>query len=84
MVSAGCGEVAVHAVDSSWGGPSVDQVMGDMAPILLLMPLYTALDSDGRARLRGPLRAAIEAHAEPGGSVRVPATANVAIGRKPR
>ena len=84
MVRAGCGEVAVHAVDGSWGGPSVDQVMGDMDQILRLVPLYAALDSDGRARLRGPLRAAIEAHAEPGGAVRVPATANVAIGRKPR
>jgi len=84
MARAGCGEVAVHAVEGAWGGPSVDHVMGDIDEILHLMPLYTALDDDGRARLSRPLRAAIEAHAEPGGAVRVPARANVAIGRKPR
>ncbi|HZF51021.1 MAG TPA: methyltransferase domain-containing protein [Polyangiaceae bacterium] len=84
MVRAGCSEVAVHAVDGAWGGPSVDQVMEDIDEILRLMPHYAALDDDGRARLRGPLRAAVEAHAEPGGAVRVPARANVAIGRKPR
>ncbi|HTN89934.1 MAG TPA: class I SAM-dependent methyltransferase [Sorangium sp.] len=82
MVRAGCGEVAVHAVDGAWGGPSVDLVMEDIDQILRLMPLYAALDSDGRALLSGPLRAAIEACAEPGGAVRVPATANVAIGRR--
>ncbi|WP_437304245.1 class I SAM-dependent methyltransferase [Sorangium sp. So ce388] len=82
MVRAGCGEVAMHAVDGAWGGPSVDLVMEDIDQILRLMPLYAAIDSDGCARLSGPLRAAIEACAEPGGAVRVPATANVAIGRR--
>ncbi|WP_437965525.1 class I SAM-dependent methyltransferase [Sorangium sp. So ce260] len=84
MLGAGCGEVAVHAVDGAWGGPSVDHLMGNIDQILRLVPLYAALDSDGRARLSGLLRAAIEACAEPGGGVRVPATANIAIGRKPR
>ncbi|XYH95335.1 class I SAM-dependent methyltransferase [Sorangium sp. So ce1128] len=82
MVRAGCGEVAVHAVDGAWGGPSVDLVMGDIDQILRLIPLYAGLDGDGRARLSGPLRAAIEACAGPGGAVRVPSTANVAIGRR--
>ena len=84
MIGAGCGEVAVHAVDGGWSGPSVDRVMGDIDQILRMSPLYAALDDDGRARLRGPLRAAIEAHAEPSGAFRVPTTANVAVGRKPR
>jgi SAM-dependent methyltransferase len=83
MVRAGCSEVAVRAVDGAWRGSSVDQVMVDIDEILRLMPHYAALDGDGLARLRGPLRAAVEAHAEAGGAVRVPATANVAIGRKP-
>ncbi|WP_441286671.1 class I SAM-dependent methyltransferase [Sorangium sp. KYC3313] len=83
MLGAGCGEVAVHAVDGAWGGASVDQLMADLDEILRFMPLYVALDGDGRARLRGPLRAVIEPFAEPGGAVRVPVTANIAIGRKP-
>jgi SAM-dependent methyltransferase len=82
MVRAGCSKVTVRAVDGAWGGPSVDQVMEDIDEILRLMPHYAALDGDGRARLRGPLRAAVEAHAEPGGAVRVPARANIAIGQK--
>ncbi len=82
MVRAGCGEVAVHAINSDWSGPSVDRVMGDIDQILALHPLYAALDDDKRAQLRGPLRAAIEAYAEPGGAFQIPATANVAVGRK--
>jgi hypothetical protein len=82
MVAAGCGEVAVHAVDGVWGGPSVDQAMGEVDEMLRLFPHYTEQDDAGRARLRGLLRAAVAAYAEPGGAVRVPATANVAIGRK--
>ena len=58
--------------------------MADIDEILRLMPLGAALNSEGRAQLSGPLRAAIGAHAEPGGAVRVPVAANVAIGRKPR
>lgn len=84
MVRAGCGEVAVHAVDGSWGRPSVDQAMGAIDEMLRLSPHHAGLDDDGRARVRGLLRADLEARAEPGGAVRVPATANVAIGRKPR
>jgi SAM-dependent methyltransferase len=82
MVEAGCRKVAVHAVDGGWNGASVDRVFKDMDPILRLSPLYAALDADGRARLSGPLRVAIEAYVEPSGHVRIPATANVAVGRK--
>ncbi|AUX21850.1 ubiquinone biosynthesis protein UbiE [Sorangium cellulosum] len=82
MVRAGCGEVAVHAVGGVWTWPSVEHVMRDIDEILRLAPHFSALDDDGRARLNGPLRAAIEPCAEPGGAVRVPTTANIAIGRK--
>lgn len=85
MVRAGCGEVAVHAVDGSWGRPSVDQAMADIDEVLRMMAHHHAgQGDDGRARARGLLRADLEARAEPDGAVRVPATANVAIGSKPR
>lgn len=82
MVRAGCGEVVVRAVEGAWVGPSVDDVMGSLDLILRMMPLHAALDTDARARLSGPLRAAVEACVVQGGAVRVPAIANVAIGRK--
>ncbi|MGK4003675.1 methyltransferase domain-containing protein [Sorangium sp. So ce1036] len=86
MVRAGCGEVAVHAVDGVWGGPSVDQVLKVIDEIQRLSPhhAHAGLDDEERARLRGLLRTAVEARAEPGGAVHIPATANVAIGHKPR
>lgn len=86
LIRAGCGEVAVHTVDGVWGGTSVDQAMEVIDELQRMSPhfAHAGLDDDGRARLRGLLRAAVEAHAEPGGAVRIPVTANVAIGHKPR
>lgn len=84
MLAAGCSEVTVHAVEGVWGGASAEEVVTELDQSMRLMPLFAALDDEKRARLSGPLRAAIEACTEPGGAVRVLTTANVAIGRKPR
>ncbi len=57
MLGAGCGEVAVHAVDGAWGGPSVDQVMEDLDEILLFMPStsrWTAMGALGYAARCAP------------------------------
>ena len=75
MVRAGCGDVVVRAVEGAWDGPSVDKVMESLDLILRMMPLHAALDTEARARLSGPLRAAVEACVAPDGAVRVPAIA---------
>ena len=82
MITAGCREVQVHAVDGAWNGPFVDQAIDGMDDLFRSMPLYAALDADRRAHLRPHLRAALTRYATADG-LRVPATALIAIGEKP-
>lgn len=84
MIAAGCDDVVVHEVDGVWGGPSLDMVMATFEEARDLIPLYAALDDAGRAKLAGPLRAAIAAHVDPDRAIRVHSIANIAIGRKHR
>jgi SAM-dependent methyltransferase len=83
MRAAGCSEVTVHTVDGAWCGPSADRAMADIDEMLRLMPHHGGLSADQRELLGTPLRTAIEAHAEPGGSIRIPAQARIAVGRRP-
>jgi hypothetical protein len=84
MHSAGCTEVVVHSVEGSWGGESVDHVREEIAQLLDWMPLLTGIDAEGRARFDEAIRAAIEIQTTAPEAVRIPVTANIAIGSKPQ
>jgi SAM-dependent methyltransferase len=81
MIRTGCTEVVVHRVDGSWGGPSVDDVMGQISQILEWMPLLRGVDAGARALLDKYVREAIESKTESGKAVRIPVTANIAVSR---
>lgn len=82
--AAGCDEVAVHAVERPWGAPALDAAAAELDEMLRMFPHLAGLDDEARARLRGLLRADLEAHVGPDGAVRLPVTAKIAIGRRPR
>ena len=82
MIQTGCADVVVHSVEGAWGGPSVDDVLEQIAQMLAWMPLLGALDSDARARLDKSLRDEIQTMTGSGEAVRIPVTANIAVGRR--
>ncbi|EYF03433.1 2-heptaprenyl-1,4-naphthoquinone methyltransferase [Chondromyces apiculatus DSM 436] len=79
---AGCTEVVVHAVESTWGGASVEGVMGDVEEMLGVMPQFAGLDGEGQGRVKGAFRELIAPYVGEDGAVRLPVQANVGVGRK--
>ncbi|MGF6811605.1 ubiquinone/menaquinone biosynthesis C-methylase UbiE [Paraburkholderia sp. Clong3] len=82
VIESGCSDVTVTVCETIQSAASVDALLEEFGPLFHFAPNYAALTDEQHARLQPALKAAFQAYAESDGSINLPSSALIAVGRK--